>query len=55
MPPVKKIVMWILVIFFLYAILTSPDSAAGIVQNIWDVIWNGIENIFEFFNTLLSS
>lgn len=55
MPPVKKIVIWILVIFFLYAILTSPDSAAAIVQNIWDVIWNGVQNIFEFFNTLLGN
>ena len=31
MPPVKKIVTWLLVIFLLYAIFTSPSDAANIV------------------------
>ena len=38
MPPVKKIVMWLLVIFLLYAILTSPNSAADIFNSVWDKI-----------------
>ncbi|MDO5503768.1 MAG: hypothetical protein Q4G67_11405 [Actinomycetia bacterium] len=54
MPPVKKIIVWILVIFFLYAILTSPGSAANIVNSIWEIIYNGIRNIFSFFNALLT-
>lgn len=53
MPPVKKIVMWLLVIFMLYAILTSPNSAADIVGNVWDILANGVTNIFRFFDSLL--
>ncbi len=53
MPPVKKIVMWIIVLFLLYAILTNPGSAADVVKATWDIIWTGILNIFEFFNRLL--
>lgn len=53
MPPIKKIVTWILVIFFLYAILTNPSSAADIAGSIWDIIYNGLSNIFAFFNELL--
>lgn len=55
MPPIKKILTWILVIFFVYAILTNPDSAADIFRSIWDVIYGGVRNIFEFFNALLTS
>ena len=55
MPPIKKIVTWIVVIFLLYAILTSPQNAADIFRNIWDIIYGGIRNIFEFFNSLLTS
>ena len=54
MPPIKKILTWILVVFFLYAILTNPGSAANIVSNVWDIIWGGIRNIGVFFNSLLS-
>lgn len=53
MPPIKKIVLWLLVIFLLYAILTSPASAADIVDSAWDIVRNGVRNIFEFFDALL--
>ena len=53
MPPIKKIVTWILVIFLLYAILTNPDAAADIVGSAWDIIYSGLQNIFSFFNELL--
>lgn len=53
MPPIKKIVTWILVIFFLYAILTNPSSAADIVGSIWEILANGVRNIFAFFNELI--
>ena len=53
MPPVKKIVLWLLVIFLLYAILTSPTEASSIIGSIWDIIKNGVENIFKFFDSLL--
>ncbi len=55
MPPIKKIFMWLVVIFVLYAILTSPTEAANIGGNIVDILKNGIENIFTFFDSLLRS
>ncbi|MFV0464014.1 MAG: hypothetical protein ACK5MP_12590 [Nostocoides sp.] len=53
MPPVKKIITWLIVIFLLYAILTSPTSASNIIGNIWDILYNGVANIFTFFDSLL--
>ena len=53
MPPVKKIIMWILVIFAIYAILTSPAQAANIVTTAWDIIWTGVTNIATFFNEII--
>ena len=53
-PPIKKIVLWLLTIFLLYAILTSPDAAANIVGSAWDVIANGVSNIGKFFDSLIS-
>lgn len=53
MPPIKKIVLWLIVIFLLYAILTSPSEAADIVDSAWDVVRNGVRNIFDFFDALL--
>lgn len=54
MPPVKKILVWLLVIFLLYAILTSPGDAADIVGSAWDIVRNGVQNIFDFFDALLN-
>ncbi|MGN7247924.1 hypothetical protein [Janibacter anophelis] len=53
-PPIKKIVLWLLTIFLLYAILTSPDEAADIVGSAWDVIANGVGNIGQFFDSLIA-
>jgi hypothetical protein len=53
MPPIKKIVLWLIVIFLLYAILTNPSDAADIVDAAWDLILEGLRNIFDFFDALL--
>ncbi len=53
MPPIKKIVMWLVVVFLLYAILTSPAEAADIFGTAWDVLANGVKNIGAFFDNLL--
>lgn len=55
MPPVKKIVMWLIVIFLLYAILTSPSDAAAIFNRAWDIVVNGVSNIANFFDRILAS
>lgn len=54
-PPVKKIIVWLLTIFLLYAILTSPEEAAGIFDSTFDIIGTGIENIGSFFDQLITS
>lgn len=54
MPPIKKIVMWLVVVFLLYAILTSPAEAADIFGSAWDVVKNGVSNIAAFFDNLIS-
>ncbi len=53
MPPVKKIVMWLVVIFLLYAVMTSPNDAANIFGSAWDVVSNGVRNIATFFDSLI--
>ena len=53
MPPIKKIVLWLVVVFLLYAILTSPAEAADIFGTAWDVLANGVKNIAAFFDNLL--
>ena len=53
MPPIKKIVLWLVVIFLLYAILTSPDEAADIFAAAWNLIVFAVSNVAEFFDNLL--
>jgi hypothetical protein len=53
MPPIKKIVMWLVVVFLLYAILTSPTDAADIFGSAWEVVKNGVTNVASFFDTLI--
>ncbi|MFI2704531.1 hypothetical protein [Cellulosimicrobium composti] len=52
-PKVKATLIWVLVIFALYAIVTSPDRAADIVEGIWDVILGAFRSIGQFFSSLL--
>ncbi|NHA69942.1 hypothetical protein [Phycicoccus flavus] len=53
MPPIKKIVLWLVVIFLLYAIFTSPDQAAAIFGAAWDIVSTGVQNIARFFDSLI--
>ncbi len=53
MPPVKKIILWLLVIFVLYAIFVSPAEAAAMVGNVWDILANGVKNVAKFFDALI--
>lgn len=50
---VKKIVVWLVLAFFVYAIFVSPDKAAGIVGNVGGVLVDGFNAILRFFDTLL--
>jgi hypothetical protein len=50
---VKKIIVWLLLAFLVYAIFTSPDKAAGIVGNAGGVLVDGFNALLRFFDTLL--
>ena len=47
------ILIWLLFGFLVYAIITSPDRAADIVQAVWDIIAQEFTNIGQFFQSLL--
>ncbi|MFC7598084.1 hypothetical protein ACFQU3_22425 [Terrabacter sp. GCM10028922] len=53
-PKAKKIILIIVLAFFVYAVFTSPDKAADIVSNIWGVLVDGFNAILEFFSSLLN-
>lgn len=51
--PVKKIALWLIAIFLLYSVFTSPDDAAQMVGSAWDVVVNGFHNVARFFDALI--
>jgi hypothetical protein len=52
-PKVKTALIWVLVIFVAYAIITNPERAAGILESIWQMILGAFSSIGQFFNSLL--
>ena len=54
MQRVKKIVLWTLLAFFVYAIVKSPAQAADIARNIWSIIAQGFSAVGSFFDALLN-
>lgn len=50
----RKILIWTLVAFLVYAIFRSPDQAAGIVRTGVDGIGAGLSAIGRFFDALLA-
>jgi hypothetical protein len=53
MKMVKKVVLWSLVIFFIYAIVVAPGQAANIVQSAWNLVVLAFKSIANFFNAIL--
>lgn len=53
-PPIKNIVLWLIVIFLVYAILTQPTSAADMVGGAWDVVAESAKNVATFFDELIA-
>ena len=49
----KKVLIWFLIAFAVYAIFKSPDQAAGIVAGAWDGIADAVQAIGRFFDALL--
>jgi hypothetical protein len=54
MKMVKKILLWALVAFVIYAIFRYPSLAADAVTSIWDFIVHLFESVVSFFNSLLT-
>ena len=54
MAKTRKVILIIVLVFFVYAIFQSPEKAADIVTNIWGVIVDGFNAIQRFFNSLLN-
>ena len=53
MQRVKKIALWGVLTFFVYAIVKSPSQAADILRTIWDIVVQGVKSIGSFFDALL--
>lgn len=51
----RKTLMWILIIFVIYAIFTSPNEAADVVASLWDIIANGFRSVAIFFDRIINS
>lgn len=50
---VRKVLIYLLLAFCLYAVFKSPDQAASIVRAGWDGIVAGLTAIARFFDALL--
>lgn len=49
----KKLLVLLVVAFVIYAIVQSPQQAADIVHNVWNMIVGGFHGIADFFNKVL--
>ncbi len=49
----RRIVVFLLVIFAIYAVVVSPDQSADIVRSAFTTLADGIQAIFDFFDALL--
>ena len=52
-PRVKKVLMALVVIFIVYAVLNSPDNAAGVVRDAVGKIGDGLSSVGQFFDALM--
>ena len=50
----RQIILFLVVIFVIYAIYNSPTKSANAVQAAWGVLVAGVEAIFRFFDALLT-
>jgi len=51
---VKRVVAGLVVVFLVFYIMTSPDSAANIVQNTWQLAVKVAHGAGNFINKLAS-
>ncbi|MGN8245743.1 hypothetical protein ACTHAM_002868 [Cellulomonas soli] len=55
MPPkAKSALIWVIVIFLVYAVITSPERAADVVRALWEMISAAFAGFGRFFDSLTS-
>lgn len=55
MKMVKKILLWTLIAFVIYAVFRYPSLAADAVSSVWDFFVHLFESLLSFFNSILTS
>ncbi|GAA4626073.1 MULTISPECIES: hypothetical protein [Cellulomonas] len=50
----KSVLMWLVVIFLVYAVATNPDRAAEVVRSLWDLVFGALSGFAQFFSYLAS-
>jgi len=50
--PVKKIVMWLLIVFVVWYLLSNPDGAAGFVRHVLDGLKSAGQSLAKFVSSL---
>ncbi|NNM47247.1 hypothetical protein [Knoellia koreensis] len=53
MQRVKKILLWVVLAFAVYAIIVSPEQAADILKTSGSILADGVRSIGTFFDALL--
>ncbi|NAZ88791.1 hypothetical protein [Kineococcus indalonis] len=50
----RRVLGWILVVFALYAVYRSPESAAGFVRGVGEALGTLVNSVGAFFDGLLA-
>jgi hypothetical protein len=50
----KTILIWLVVIFVIFAIYKSPDRASEVAGSVWDIIVNAVSAFATFMSGLVS-
>jgi hypothetical protein len=50
----RRIILFIVIAFALYAVVTSPAQAADKVEYAFDLLAQAVRGVFAFFDSLLS-
>ena len=50
----RQIILFLVLIFVIYAIYTSPAKSADAVHAAWNVLVNAVNAIFRFFDALIT-
>ncbi|MDQ1287826.1 MAG: hypothetical protein QG622_1391 [Actinomycetota bacterium] len=50
----RRIILFIVIAFALYAVVTSPQQAAGYVEDAFGLLADAVRGVFAFFDNLLS-